>query len=88
MTTHPSLQFPGLLIWSTATLAPGASVTFTVVIQVNGKGHSRLTARASANTNKSIDPNLANNTAAANTKVMRCHWEGDASLVLISTEAA
>jgi len=57
VSTHPSLQFPGLLIWSTATLAPGASVTFTVVVQVNGKGHSTLTARASASTNKSIDPN-------------------------------
>lgn len=70
---HPSLQFPGLLGWSTATLAPSASVTFTVVVQVNGNGHSTLTALASVGARGSLDPNLANNTATANTKMMRSH---------------
>jgi uncharacterized repeat protein (TIGR01451 family) len=61
-------SFLGVLTWSAAPLAPGASVTYSVVVQVTARIDSRLTALALTGSS-SIDPNLANNFAMASTKV-------------------
>ena len=64
---HP-LQLFGLLIWSTGTLAPNASLSYTVVVEVNRKAPSTLTVLAAAAATGSIDPNLSDNVATAATK--------------------
>jgi hypothetical protein len=64
----PAKSFLDLLTWSTATLAQGASVTYSVVVQVAAKAGSRLTAVALTGSG-SLDPNLANNAAMTTTKV-------------------
>jgi len=64
----PGSRFSDLLTWSIATLAPGTSVTYSVVVQVTAKAGSRLTAMA-LTASRSLDPNLANNAAMATTKV-------------------
>jgi uncharacterized repeat protein (TIGR01451 family) len=58
----------GLLTWSAGTLASGASITYSEIVQVTAKvGSTIVTAAATAST--SLDPNLANNFAVASCKV-------------------
>jgi uncharacterized repeat protein (TIGR01451 family) len=61
-------DFYGLLTWSNASLASGASLTFTVTVQVTAKSGSTL-AVAGAVASGALDPNLANNFASVSTKV-------------------
>jgi uncharacterized repeat protein (TIGR01451 family) len=58
----------GLYTWSVTTLAPSASLTFTVTVQVTARAGSTLSATA-ATVGSSLDPNLLNNVATASTKV-------------------
>jgi uncharacterized repeat protein (TIGR01451 family) len=61
-------NFFGLLSWSASSLSPGASLTYTVTVQVTAKGGATL-AIAAAAASGSLDPNLFNNFAVANTRV-------------------
>ena len=65
---HPSTQLGALIAWSGASLAPATSITYTVTVKVNTKPPLTLTAVTVTGALGSIDPNLANNTAAATTK--------------------
>ena len=51
-----------LLTWSTASLAPGASETFTVTVQVGARDHDTVTVNAGA-LSITPDPNMLNNLA-------------------------
>jgi uncharacterized repeat protein (TIGR01451 family) len=61
-------NFLGLLTWSTATLAPSASVTLTATVEVTAKAGSTLSATSTVGSG-SLDPNLANNAASVKIKV-------------------
>ncbi len=52
-----------LLTWSMASLAPGASKTFTVTVQVGARDHDTVTVDAGA-LSVTPDPNMLNNLAA------------------------
>jgi hypothetical protein len=64
----PAGHMLGLLAWSAGSIAPGASVTYSVTVQVTAKVGARLTAWAAC-VSDSFDPNLSNNFAIATTKV-------------------
>jgi uncharacterized repeat protein (TIGR01451 family) len=66
---HPSLELFGFFIWPAGTLAPGDSITYTVVVKVTARAHGTLSALALVDASGSTDPNLANNTAKATTRV-------------------
>jgi hypothetical protein len=67
-TSPPAQNLFGLLYWTDNTLAPGASVTYNVVVQVTARAGSTLIAGA-ATASTTLDPNILNNAAAATTKV-------------------
>lgn len=65
---HPTVHLGSLIIWSGATLAPSASVTYSIVVTVVTRPPSTLTAFAVTGASGAIDPNPTNNGAITTTK--------------------
>jgi uncharacterized repeat protein (TIGR01451 family) len=62
--TTPPPGSPGLVSCTTASLAPGASMTITIVIRVGFYLHNSVISDTATTSSSTFDPNTANNTAS------------------------
>lgn len=62
--TTPPVGSPGLVSCTTASLAPGASMTVTMVIRVGFYLHNMVISDTATTSASTADPNTANNTAS------------------------
>src|SRR5204862_4951553 len=82
--TTPAAGSTGTVSCTTATLASGATATFTLVVQVSPAAPDGSTIANTATVSSiTFDPNLANNTATATTAV-----RAEADLAITRTDAA